>query len=218
MGTAVTPNRDAKVIVSRRRKLIRTAATIGGVLLILVAALWLFRASLLTLSGRLLVEDDGPSKADAILVLGGDDSGMRILRAAQLATQGYSPYVLVSGPPNLLGHYSDVTIEFAERNGYQDKLFRAVWLPPGADSTRSEAAFLGKYLRAHSLNRILLVTSNFHTRRAARLWRKEAPWIHVTVVAAPDPSFTPDGWWKTRNGQKTFLLEWMKTLAASMGD
>lgn len=218
MGTAVTPNRDAKVIVSPHRKLIRAAAAIGGVLLILVAALWFLRAPLLTLAGRLLVEDDRPSKADAILVLGGDDSGMRILRAAQLATQGYSPYVLVSGPPNLLGHDSDVTIEFAERNGYQATLFRAVWLPADADSTRSEATFLGNYLRAHSLNRILLVTSNFHTRRAARLWRKQAPWIHVAVVAAPDPSFRPDGWWKTRNGQKTFLLEWMKTVAAWLGD
>lgn len=204
--------------MSRPRKLIRALARIGAVLLILVVALWFLRTSLLTLAGRLLVEDDRASKADAILVLGGDDSGMRILRAAQLATQGYSPYVLVSGPPNLLGHDSDITIEFAERNGYQATLFRAVWLPPEADSTRSEAKFLGNYLRAHSLNRILLVTSNFHTRRAARLWRKEAPWIHVTVVAAPDPFFTPDGWWKTRNGQKTFLLEWMKTVAAGLGD
>lgn len=205
-------------MLSRRSKLMRAAGIAGGVLLVLIAATWLLRARLLTLAGALLVEDDGPRKADAILVLGGDDSGARIIKAAQLATQGYSPYVLVSGPPNLLGHDSDTTIEFARRNGYPGTLFRPIWLPPEADSTRSEATFLGNYLRTHSIDSILLVTSNFHSRRAARLWRKQAPWIHVAVVAAPDPSFTPDRWWKTRNGQKTFLLEWTKTLAAWAGD
>jgi uncharacterized SAM-binding protein YcdF (DUF218 family) len=196
----------------------RAAGITGGVLLVLIAAVWLLRAPLLTMAGALLVKDDGPRKADAILVLGGDDSGARIIKAAQLATQGYASYVLVSGPPNLLGHDSDGTIEFARRNGYPETLFRAVWLPAGTDSTRSEATFLGSYLRTHAIHSVLLVTSNFHSRRAARLWRKQAPWIGVTVVAAADPSFTPDGWWKTRTGQKVFLLEWTKTMAAWLGD
>jgi uncharacterized SAM-binding protein YcdF (DUF218 family) len=204
--------------VSRGSKLVRAAGITGGVLLVLIAAVWLLRARLLTLAGALLVEDDGLRKADAILVLGGDDSGARIIKAAQLATEGYSSYVLVSGPPNLLGHDSDATIEFARRNGYPETLFRPVWLPAGTDSTRSEATFLGSYLRTHAIHSVLLVTSNFHSRRAARLWRKQAPWIGVTVVAAPDPSFTPDGWWKTRTGQKVFLLEWTKTIAAWLGD
>jgi uncharacterized SAM-binding protein YcdF (DUF218 family) len=205
-------------MVPRGSKLMRAAGIAGGALLVLIAVTWLLRAPLLTMAGALLVKDDGPRKADAILVLGGDDSGARIIKAAQLATEGYSSYVLVSGPPNLLGHDSDGTIEFARRNGYPGSLFRPIWLPPGTDSTRSEATFLGNYLRTHAIHNILLVTSNFHSRRAARLWRKQAPWIAVTVVAAPDPSFTPDGWWKTRTGQKVFLLEWTKTVAAWLGD
>jgi uncharacterized SAM-binding protein YcdF (DUF218 family) len=196
----------------------RAAGIAGAVLLVLVAAIWLLRVPLLTLAATLLVQDDGPHKADAILVLGGDDSGARIIKAAQLAEQGYSPFVLVSGPPNLLGHDSDGTIEYARRMGYPVTLFRPVWLPAGTDSTRSEATFLGNYLRTHAIHNILLVTSNFHSRRAARLWRKQAPWIGVTVVAAPDPSFAPDRWWKTRTGQKIFLLEWTKTVAAWLGD
>lgn len=204
--------------MSCRRKLIRAAVIFTGALCVLALVIWLVRVPLLTLAGRVLVEDNAPSRADAILVLGGDDLGTRIVKAAELAKQGYSPYVLVSGPPNLLGHDSDGTIEFAERKGYAASLFHPVWLPPGTDSTRSEATFLGNYLRAHQIKHILLVTSNYHTRRAARLWRKQASWIAVTVIAAPDPFFTPDGWWKSRTGQKTCFLEWTKTIAAWLGD
>ncbi len=218
MGTAVTRAGEAGTVMSCRRKLMRAAALLGLALILLIAALWLLRVPLLTFAARVLVRDDAPRKADAILVLGGDDFGTRIIKAAQLAQQGYASYVLVSSPPSLLGHDSDVTIEFAERSGYPGSLFRPVFLPPGADSTRSEATFLGNYLKAHSINKILLVTSNYHTGRAARLWRTQAPWIHTTVVAAPDPSFTTNGWWKTRSGQKTFLFEWMKTVSTWLGN
>ncbi len=218
MGTAVTLPSGAGAAVSCRRKLFRAVLIFAGALCLVFLTAWLFRVPLLTQAGRMLVRDDGPRKADAILVLGGDDFGTRIIKAAKLAQQGYSPYVLVSGPPDLLGHDSDGTIEFARRNGYPLSLFRPVWLPQGTDSTRSEATFLGNYLRAHGIKHILLVTSNYHTRRAARLWQKQAPWIELTVVAAPDPSFSPDGWWKTRPGQKTCFLEWTKTISAWLGD
>jgi uncharacterized SAM-binding protein YcdF (DUF218 family) len=184
--------------------MLRAAGLLALALLVLACALWLFRTPLLTFAGRFLVNDEAPRKADAILVLGGDDFGRRILKAAQLA--------------NLIGHESDATIQFAEQNGYPASLFRAVWLPPGTDSTRSEATFLGKYLKTHGINRILLVTSNYHTGRAARIWRTQAPWIAITVVAASDPFFTPAGWWKSRSGQKTFLFEWMKTVSTWLGN
>lgn len=154
-------------------------------------------------------------KAQAIVVLGGDDFGTRIIKAAQLAEAGYGPYVLVSGPESLLGHTSDDTIEYARRKGFPDSLFRA--LPNDTDSTRSEAQFLGRYFRAHGIRKILLVTSNFHTSRAAWLMRHENPGLEVDAVPAPDPNFTPQTWWNSRNGKKTFLLEWMKTVATRIG-
>ena len=162
-----------------------------------------------------LIEDDGPQKAQAIVVLGGDDSGKRILKAAELARAGDAPLILVSGPVSLLGHESDMTIEYARRNGFPQSLFTP--LPNNTDSTRSEAQFIGAYLRAHGVHKILLVTSNFHTRRAARLMRHENPDLQVAVVAAPDPYFTPGGWWKSRGGEKIFLIEWMKTFATWAG-
>jgi len=170
----------------------------------------------MTAAGSFLVENDKPEKADAAVVLGGDQFGNRIIKAAQLATAAYAPYVLVSGPHSLLGHESDETIEYARRRGYPVSLFRP--LPHEFDSTRSEAAFIDRYLRTQGAKKILLVTSNYHTARAARLLRKYSPGLQVIAVAAPDPAFTPDGWWKTREGQKTFLYEWLKTVATALGN
>jgi uncharacterized SAM-binding protein YcdF (DUF218 family) len=174
------------------------------------------REPILRALGNQLVEDDGPQKAEAIVVLGGDEFGMRIVKAAQLAQAGYAPVVLVSGPSSLIGNEADTTIEYARRQGYPVSLFRPI--SNKADSTRSETQILGEELKREGVHKILLVTSNYHTRRAARLFRKQVPWLDIRVIAAPDKLFVPDGWWKTRGGQKQFFLEWLKTFSAWVGN
>ena len=84
------------------------------------------------------------------------------------------------------------------------------------NSTREETQYVGKYLKEQGIHRILLVTSNFHTRRAGWLMRKQNPWLRVVVVAT-DSSFTPSTWWKSREGRKVLLLEWMKMVATWLG-
>lgn len=180
--------------------------------------LWILHAPILTLAGSALVEDDGAAKADAIVVLGGDGYGTRIVRGAELEKSGYGPRVLVSGPENLIGHDSDATIIYAGRKGYAASMFEAMPLPREVSSTRTEAQYLGRILRDEGVVSIDLVTSNYHTRRAGYLWRKENPWLHVNVVPAPDPYFSPENWFNNREGQKTFILEWTKTLASHLGD
>jgi uncharacterized SAM-binding protein YcdF (DUF218 family) len=165
------------------------------------------------MAGGFLVRADGPRKADAIVVLGGDEFGMRAIKGAELAQAGYAPYVLVSGPPSLLGNEADMTIEYAKRKGFPAALFRPVVIPKEkAASTRTEASYLGDCLQKNGVHSILLVTSNFHTRRARSLWRKANPRLNIAVVAAPDRYFTPETWWKSRAGKKTFLYEWLKTV------
>jgi uncharacterized SAM-binding protein YcdF (DUF218 family) len=83
-----------------------------------------------------------------------------------------------------------------------------------ARSTQEEAEDVSVELRRLGAHKVLLVTSNFHTRRAARIFRAVAPDLEFTVVGSDDPFFSPDGWWKNREGQKTALYEWMKTVAA----
>jgi len=166
--------------------------------------------------GRLLVRDDGPARADIAVVLAGDYYGQRILRAAELVRQGYVPNVLVSGPHMLYGLYEcDLAIPFAVERGYPQNWF--IRAPNEALSTREEAAAILADLRRRGVHRFLLVTSDYHTARAARIYRSAAPDLDMRVVAASGDYFRADGWWHNREGRKIFLVEWMKTVANALG-
>lgn len=166
--------------------------------------------------GRLLVRDQGPAHADIAVVLAGDYSGQRILRAAELAKQGYVPSVLVSGPHMLYGFYEcDLAIPLAVKRGYPESWF--IRSPNEALSTREEAFVILADLRRRGVHRFLLVTSDYHTARAARIYRAAAPDLWIRVVAAPDQYFHADGWWRNRESRKIFLIEWLKTVANALG-
>lgn len=177
---------------------------------------YMFHTPLLRAAGGSLVENDGPHRADAALVLGGDEPCTRILTAAKLARDGYVPVVYVSGPVVFDAHESDFTIACAVHRGFSASLFRPV--PNACTSTRCEANLFSKLLRRDGVHSLLLVTSNYHTRRAARLMRQANPGVRVFAIAAPDPGFTVDDWWRRRDDQKTFLLEWMKTVNTWLGN
>jgi uncharacterized SAM-binding protein YcdF (DUF218 family) len=182
-------------------------------------AAYVFRDSILSAMAAPLVEDDGAQKADCILVLGGDTFGYRTTKGGELARQGYAPYVLVDGPRLLMGPESVQMIAFAVSSGYPADLFRPVPLPTSIDSTSEESEYVANnVLRPQHIRKILLVTSNYHTRRAARFMRRTAPWLTVAVVPAFDPYFSVHGWWKSRSGKKTFLFEWLKTISEWWGD
>jgi uncharacterized SAM-binding protein YcdF (DUF218 family) len=202
--------------VGRRKRLFGPGCLSFLVLVALAVVLaFTFRVPILTALAKPLVEDDGPRKADAILVMGGDEFCTRILKAGQLAQAGYAPTVLVSSPPVFTAHESDFTIPYAVKHGYPATLFQPI--PSSVDSTGEEAKLIGQVLRQHNVHTVLLVTSNYHTARAARTVRKQNPWLTLYVEPAPDPFFSTDTWWRTRTGKKTFALEWTKTLAAEVG-
>lgn len=171
------------------------------------------REPLLTGVGSFLVQAGPPVKADIALVLAGDGRGGRILRAAQLVREGFVPKVLVSGPDGNYGlHECDLAIPFAVKAGYPEAVFQH--FENNARSTRDEARQAAAQLRRMGVRHVLVVTTDFHTRRAGRMYRSEAPDLEVSVVAAEDMYFSPSGWWRNREGQKTALYEWMKTVAS----
>jgi uncharacterized SAM-binding protein YcdF (DUF218 family) len=166
--------------------------------------------------GVWLVRDAAPVHADIAVVLGGDAYGHRILRAADLVKQGFVPKVIVSGPPGFYGmHECDLAIPFAVKRGYPPEWFIA--FPHDAHSTEEEAEVIVNELQRRNVRKVILVTSDFHSRRALRTFQKRAPDIEMRLVAARDEFFAARGWWHTREGRKTFLLEWVKTFANLVG-
>jgi uncharacterized SAM-binding protein YcdF (DUF218 family) len=189
-------------------------------LAVLLVAGVLARSWWLPALGYALVRDEGPAKADLVVVLAGDSFGHRILKAAELVRQGYAPAALVSGPYGFYGAYeSDLAIPFAMRHGYPPEYF--IPFPNQALSTREEAVVVLAELRRRHVRSFLLVTSDYHTARAARIVRAAlraaggAP--AMRVESAADEYFRPDSWWRTREAQKTCFTEWCKTIASAFG-
>ena len=199
--------------MARGRSVFLKSVLCVAILLVLLAATHAWWLSAL---GRRLVRDEGPANAEIAVVLAGDFYGNRILRAAELVKQGYVPAVLVSGPHMLYGFYEcDLAIPFAVKRGYPESWF--IRAPNEALSTRDEATAILADLRRRGVHRFLLVTSDFHTARAARIYRAAAPDLDMRVVAAPDEYFRADSWWHNREGRKIFLVEWLKTVANALG-
>ncbi len=167
----------------------------------LLSPLWLRYA------GSMLENSEPPRRADAALVLAGDGYGDRIRTAAELARQGIVPKVYVSGP--------ELAIRWAEKQGYPASYF--VPLPNKATYTRQEAQVVVPRLRRDGIRNLLIVTSDYHTGRAGRLFRRAAPDMNITMVSAPDTLFELRDWWRTREGQKAVFYEWSKVIADWMG-
>jgi uncharacterized SAM-binding protein YcdF (DUF218 family) len=186
-----------------------------AVLTVVVLAL-IFHNAFLRALGTYLVKAGPPEKADIALVLAGDAEGNRILKAAQLVRQGYVSKVLVSGPSGIYGyHECDLAIPFAVKAGYPESYF--LHFENDARSTQEEAHAAIARLRQLGMHSVLLVTSDYHTRRAGKIFRSAAPDLRFIVVAAPDTSFTPNGWWHNRQGEKIAFNEWVKTLTEPFG-
>jgi uncharacterized SAM-binding protein YcdF (DUF218 family) len=191
------------------KQILRAAALTIGVAVVLLIV---FHSVVLAALGNFLVKAGPPEKADAIVVLAGDGFGHRILTAGDLIKQGYAPKALISGPDGNYGIYEcDLAIPFAVRAGDPESYFGH--LEHHARSTSDEAKVVVNQLRKMGVKRVLLVTSNFHTRRAGKIFRRTAPDLDFIVVAAPDEFFKPDSWWHDREASKIFVYEWLKTVA-----
>jgi uncharacterized SAM-binding protein YcdF (DUF218 family) len=166
--------------------------------------------------GGYLVRSEEPARAGVAVVPAGDYYGYRILKAAELVRQGFTNVVLVSSPDGTYGYSeAELAIPFAVRHGYPASWFVA--LPNKAHSTREEALAVALELRKRAIRKCLLVTSNYHTRRAGGIFRSALPEVEFRVIAAQDEFFRPGDWWKSRQGQKQFVLEWMKTVTGWFG-
>ena len=170
--------------------------------------------------GRGLIYNDGPGKADIAVVLAGDYTGGRIVAAAELTRKGYVPLVLVSGPPGFYGlNEADAAIRFITAKGYP-----AAWFVPLRHtglSTQAEAGFVLNDLQRRGVHSFILVTSNYHSRRARRLFlkaeKKRGGGPELRAFAAPDGRYDPAAWWRSREGRKIAFLEWTKTVTSLFG-
>ncbi len=161
-------------------------------------------------AGRLLVVDD-PQPSDVILVLAGE-TDRRPARALELLDEGYGRRVVIDVPA-LARIYDSNQAQLAEK--YIQGLPEAASVricPIEGFSTREEARDVEKCLAEEEGRRVLIVTSEFHTRRAIGIFRHEVPGRSFSVAAARDGTQFGTRWWTHRQWAKTCLDEWMKVV------
>jgi uncharacterized SAM-binding protein YcdF (DUF218 family) len=184
-------------------------------LVIFAFVIYLARYPILRFAGNFWVVDESPQTSDAIVILSDDDyDAVRASRAADLYRSSWAPRIVASG--RALRPYASIA-ELMQRD-LTDRGVPAtavVRFPNRARNTLEEAGAVSEFLSTHGWRKIIVVTSNYHTRRARFIYEHAlAPGTELRVVAAPDPSYDPNSWWRTREGVKTFFYEFVGYIVA----
>ena len=189
----------------------KTAKRRGASVAVLVAVLLIVLAAN---AGRMLVVD-APEPSDVILVLAGE-TDQRPALALRLLQKGYGRRVVIDVPAGAK-IYEFLEVDLAQK--YAQRYTRDLVLgdsvhicPIEGLSTRDESHDAEKCLAHEEGKRVLIVTSDFHTRRALSTFRHEIHGKTFSVAAARSESQFGTSWWKHRQWAKTCVDEWLRTL------
>jgi len=161
-------------------------------------------------AGRLLVVDSR-EPSDLILVLAGE-TDRRPALGLELLHQGYGRRAMIDVPAEVT-IYAFAQTDLAERYVRDLPDHDSVSICPIQGlSTREESHDVARCLAGREASRILIVTSDFHTRRALSIFRHELPGKSFSVAAAHEPTQFGTRWWTHRQWAKTCMNEWLRTL------
>jgi DUF218 domain len=176
------------------------------ILLFLVAIL----AALASQAARFLVVDE-PEKSDAIVVLAGDTT-VRPPRGLDLLRQGMAPRLFLDAETRDV-IYDQPLVELVQK--YVNSLGEANRVsvcPITGYSTIAEADDVSRCLQSLGPHRVLIVTSDYHTRRALMIFRHRLPQYQFNAAAARNPAQFGEAWWTNREWAKVTFDEWLKML------
>ena len=165
-------------------------------------------AALASQAARFLVVDE-PKESDAIVVLAGE-TRVRPARALELLRQGMAPRLFMDAETRDVIYDRRLT-DIAQK--YVDGLpeaSRVSVCPIVGFSTNAESDDVSRCLQALGAHRVLIVTSEFHTRRALTIFRHRLPQYQFSVAAARNPAQFGEAWWTNREWAKVTFDEWLK--------
>lgn len=170
--------------------------------------------------GEFLVIRDQLIPSDILYLLNGDPI-VRPARAAELFHKGMAPRVVIARVEDSvdvqLGVYpntTDTNIGMLEKLGVPES--RIVQLRPagGVKHTFDEAEALLQYYRQSPFQRVIIVTSDIHSRRARFIFKKVFSGIPVKIMMAtiPDKKYGAENWWHLEDGVIGLQNEYLKLL------
>jgi uncharacterized SAM-binding protein YcdF (DUF218 family) len=184
--------------------------------IVFCAVLYLTRGPILRYVAESWIVEDPLGKSDALVVLSDDNFyADRATRAAELLREGKAPLIVACGRrlrPNA-GIAELMEHDLIERGVPKEKIVR---LPHDADSTKEEAEALQKFAKEKKWRSLIVVTSNYHTRRARYIFRRVFPQgMEISVASARDGDFDPQHWWEKRKSTKELTREFAGMIVAA---
>ena len=182
----------------------------------------IFSGTILQTMGRLIVVDENPPHADAVVVLNsGVEYYPRLIQAADLYRQGLAENIVING------NRKTDTLRNLERQGFKrccpwytdsvsiltmlgvpdEKIIR-ISNQDAYDSV-SEAEAIGRELIHRKWTTVIITTSKFHSRRAKFIWQKMYnKRLTIFMVSAKTDPYDPENWWKDGRQIRWVLTEY----------
>lgn len=195
----------------RHRSICRLRFKTLVVSVILIAACIATTAFAFIHAGDYLVINE-PKSSDLIVVLGGDD-GSRFNKAVELLNRGFANKIMID---------ADASHRWLGRTEVEDKHLQIASMgdiaghirvcPITETSTIGETKGFYSCVRNFPISHILIVTSEFHTRRALSTFRRALPQYEWSVASTENVDEFGTAWWKHGEWAATTFGEWEKLL------
>ena len=164
-------------------------------------------------AGRFLAAPaSAPTKADVLVVLGGD-GGDRVLTAVLDYARGFGTYVLVTGleggPPQVRPAYLHWRIQFLLDAGVpRDRILFDV----ESSNSWEEAVNTRRLMEAKGWRRVLVISDPTHMRRLSWAWNKAfaGSGLEYSLVATTPASWKADEWWRDERNGAAVIMEYIK--------
>jgi uncharacterized SAM-binding protein YcdF (DUF218 family) len=152
-----------------------------------------------------------PARANAIVVLGGDD-GERSLRALGLFRDGYAPLIVLTGlekgnaaPPARLTWRAD----FLGANGVPKSALR---FEVQSRNSYEEATNVLALMKKQGWHSVIIVSDPPHMRRLSWTWNRvfEGSGLQFILVPSAAEWWSPGDWWRDEQSGAFVIMEYIK--------
>jgi uncharacterized SAM-binding protein YcdF (DUF218 family) len=168
-------------------------------------------AFVLPRAGSYLVVDQ-PQPSDVIVVLAGDQGDSRLQRGLQALQAGLGRELVIdaSNDNPIFGKTVAQMAQSYIQTLPPEQSAHIRVCPITAKSTDGESAQAAQCVAGVHPQRVLIVTSDYHTRRALLIFRRRLPQYACSTAAAQNQIEFRQDYWNNREWLKTTLLEWQK--------
>ncbi|MDD5605849.1 MAG: YdcF family protein [Patescibacteria group bacterium] len=160
-------------------------------------------------AGFYLSPQNALTPADAIVVVSGGETDLRVAEGAKLFNEQWAPLMIMSGAARDEGTSNALMMrQLAIQAGVPAE---AILLEEEAETTLENAQYVRDIVRNNHIGSIILVTSPYHQRRAYLSFRAFlGNDIQIINHSATDSAWRKNGWWEEQWGRYLTFSELQK--------